>query len=127
VSTPLVVVKGAPQLRRALKQAELDLSQLREPYRNAAALVATSAKPRTPRRTGALAASVRPGATRTMGVIRAGKAAVPYANPIHWGWPTRGIKAQPWLSQTAQATEPQWLEFFRVEIEAIVSKVASST
>lgn len=110
--TEVVGIKGAKAMRRDLKKAGFDLAELREPHMSAARTVATAAKPMTPHRSGALAQSVRPGATRTAGVIRAGKKTVPYANPIHWGWYERKIRSQPWLSLAAQRTEPTWLPAF---------------
>lgn len=121
---PGVALVGADRMRKTLKAAGRDLADLREPYLNASRKVAAAAGPRTPRRTGRLAASIRPGASRAGGVVRAGGAKVPYANPIHWGWPKRGIKAQPWLSQAAQATEPDWIKDFMEELDQAVEQIA---
>jgi hypothetical protein len=42
-------------------------------------------------------------AGQTAAVVRAGRASVPYAGPIHWGWPSRHITAQP-FSTTPRST-----------------------
>ena len=115
-----VHLDGAKAFRRDLKRAQVPLNDLRKPYAAAGKIVATAARPRTPRRTGALARTVRNTATRTKGGVRAGNAGkVPYANPIHWGWSERGIRAQPWLSQTAQQTEPRWIKEFEQLMEHV--------
>lgn len=116
-------VEGAKQLRRTLRKAGDDLTELKAAHGKAAGLVATAARPRTPHRTGRLAASVRPGATKTSAIIRAGKAAVPYANPIHWGWPSRHIAAQPWLSATAQETEPRWTALYDAAVTRVLDTI----
>jgi hypothetical protein len=124
MAQPIVQVEGIQRLRRELKRAGVDLADLREPNIAAAQTVATAAKPRTPRRTGRLAASVRAGGTRTAGIVRAGSSTVPYAGVIHWGWPKRHIKAQPWLSDAATATEPTWVQHYYRELEAVLSRIA---
>lgn len=119
----VVEVEGAKELRRTLKQAGADMSDFTQANRDAAAIASTAAAARAPRRTGALAASVRAGASRTQGVIRAGGARVPYAGPIHWGWPARHISANPFATMAASATEPQWVPVYMARLEVIISKV----
>jgi hypothetical protein len=121
---PTVQVDGLKRLRKELKRAGVDLADLREPNLEAAQTVASAAGPRTPRRSGRLASTVRPGANRTAGVIRAGNARVPYAGVIHWGWPARNIKAQPWLSDTATSTEEQWVPHYMAALDRVLSHIA---
>lgn len=118
-----VKVEGAKELRRTLKAAGADMSDFTAANRAAAALAAAAAAARAPRRTGRLAASVRAGASRTEGVIRSGGARVPYAGPIHWGWPARKIRANPFATMAASATEPQWVPIYEARLAAIISKV----
>lgn len=125
MSSPNVVMVGGKRLRKEMKEAGIDLADLRDVHMQAARTVSNAAKPRTPHRTGALSKSVRPGASRTAGVVRAGNnGGVPYANPIHWGWPSRGIKAQTWLVDTAARTEPTWLDFYMRELDRIMAECA---
>lgn len=114
-------VRGARRLRATLRAAGDDLSDLRDVHRSVAGLVAGATAP--PRRTGRLAATVRPAGTKTAAVVRAGFATVPYAGPIHWGWPARGITAQPFLSDAATATEPAWQAVYFAELERIIANV----
>lgn len=118
-------LEGGRELRSALKAAGADLGELREAHRRASDIVAAYASTIAPRRTGTLAASVRPGATQRAGVVRAGRATVPYAPPIHWGWPARGIRGDPFVSVAAQATEPRWLPVYLAEIDRITREVSS--
>lgn len=118
-----VRVEGARELRRSLRRAAGNLDDLKAAHGLAGAVVAGAAKPRTPRRSGRLASSVRSSGTTTAAVIRAGYASVPYAGPIHWGWPARHIKPQPWLSETATATEPSWLPIYEHAVEAVLDTI----
>jgi len=124
MAQPVVQIDGLKRVRRELKRAGVDLADLREPNMAAARIVAAAAVPATPRRSGRLAGSVRPGASRTAGVVRAGGASVPYGGPVHWGWPARNIKAQPWLSDAAQATEPQWVNTYFRTLEQVLDNIA---
>lgn len=123
-----VKIDGARQLRRTLKDAGDDLNDLKEVNRAAAAIAANRAKTWAPKVSGRLAGTVRSSGTKTAGIVRAGNnrktaSGVPYANPIHWGWPARNIKANPFLSYSAQATEPRWLRLYENYIDKTLSKI----
>ena len=127
-----VRVQGAAQLRRALKKAGADLGDLTAAHKQAATLVATAARAFAPHRTGALAGTVRAGATRKTGVVRAGFKAVPYAGPVHWGWPSRPNKARRWrggpirpnpfMARAMDATQAQWVPVYETAIDKILTK-----
>ena len=116
-------VDGARQLRASMKNAGLDLRDLNEVNKQAAALVAGRAAPAAPRRTGALAGTVRASGTRTAAIVRAGRASVPYANVIEWGWEARNIAAQPFVKDAAQATEPEWTTYYERAVAAIIDRI----
>ncbi|AVJ48760.1 hypothetical protein SEA_SALLYSPECIAL_12 [Gordonia phage SallySpecial] len=118
-----VRVEGARELRRSMRRAELDLAELKETHARVAALVATRGQSAAPVQSGRLAATVRAGATRTAAVVRAGRKSVPYAGPIHWGWPARGITAQPWLTTAAAESEPAWLAVYTEAVEDILDRI----
>lgn len=106
-----------------MRAAGVELAELKAVHSEVAALVAQRAKVRTPRRSGRLASTVRGNKAAARATVSAGRAAVPYANPIHWGWPARGIEAQPWLSDTATDTEPQWLRLFEAGIRQAIDDI----
>lgn len=118
-----VVITGLPRLRSALRQAGGDLADLKDANAAAAALVAGAASARAPRRTGRLAASVRGNRAVGRATVLAGGAAVPYAGPIHWGWPARGIEANPFASEAARATESVWVPIYEAAITRVVDTV----
>lgn len=127
MARPVVQVDGLRELRAALKSAGADLRDLRRVNLDAARVASAAAAAAAPRRTGALAGSVRAGATQTAGLIRAGTATVPYARPIHWGWPARNIPPSLFAIDAARDSEAAWLAPYVRELDALTRKVARST
>ena len=121
---PMLQIVGARQLRDAMKQAGVSLDDLKPVNARAAQIVQAAAASRAPRRSGRLAGSLRSSGTRRAGVVRAGGARVPYANPIHWGWPRRHIAANTFVVDAAQATEPAWVEVYAHDIEQLLEQIA---
>jgi len=119
----VVEVEGARELRATMKRAGEDLGDLKEAHAEVAAYVAAAARSASPSVSGKLAASVRGNRAASSAVVKAGGAAVPYAGPIHWGWPARSIAAQPFVADTAAETEPHWTETYLSAIERIVAKI----
>lgn len=117
---PVVEVVNGREFRRALKAAEVDLAELKAAHQAAGAVVIAAAVPRTPRRTGRLAAGHR--ASRAQATARVTVAAV-YASVIHYGWAARGIEPQPWLYTAAVDTEPRWLPVYEADIARILAKL----
>lgn len=124
---PTVRVSGARELRAALKRAGVSLQDLKDANEAVGQLVADAAKPEGPRRTGRLVGSVRPAKAAGRARVMAGGASVPYAGPIHWGWPARGITAQPFIADAAQATEGQWLGQYQEALDDIIRTVERTT
>jgi hypothetical protein len=120
---PVVRVDGARELRRTLKSAGEDLGDLKATHASIAGLVATRTAAAAPRRSGALAGSVRGNAAATNATIKVGGASVPYAHPIHWGWPNHNITANPFAADTAKATEPEWTRIYLVSVNRILDNV----
>lgn len=121
-----VKIDGARRLRSTLRKAGADMRDMREVNRVVAGIVVGAATARVPRRTGALAATVRAGATQAAAIGRAGnnrRTGVPYANPIHWGWHRHRIRPNPFLSLAAQDTEPTWFGVYADGIEKIISNI----
>lgn len=119
-----VRIEGLNNLVRTLKKAGLDISELKTANRRAGEIVAHEAAARAPRQTGALAGSIRAASQQRRARITAGrKGSVPYAGPIHWGWPSRGIRGNPFLSQAARDTEPRWTAQYREDVERALANV----
>lgn len=122
MAPPVVQVEGARELRKALKAVEGGLDDLKDTHTRIAAVVVPPARSGAPRRTGRLAGSIRGSGTKTTATIRAGGARLPYGGPIHWGWPARHIKGQPFLTDAGKATEPTWTGIYLHDTQALVDR-----
>jgi len=106
-----IKLEGTKELRKALRQLEDKTAkkalgqELKAEFAAATAAVvrdgkselAASVRTKSERRTGALGNSIRAkGALRGGTVLAGGTKRVPYAGPIHYGWPTRPNKAKGW-------------------------------
>lgn len=106
-----------------MKKAGEDLADLKDVHQRAGQLVVDVARGMAPTQSGALAGTIR--ASRLAGgvAVKVGSARVAYANPIHWGWPSRNIEANPFLSNAAIESEAQWTELYYEGLEQIISRV----
>lgn len=121
-----VVVDGLRPLRRALRALALDVDDLKAANQAVSTLVANAAAARAPRRSGRLAASVRGSRALSRATVRAGGAALPYAGPVHYGWPAHGIEPNPFVVDAAQDTETVWLAAYEIEIARAVDRIGGS-
>jgi hypothetical protein len=120
---PAVEVDGLRTLRRSLKAAGLKVDDLKAAHAAVARIVVGAAQPRVPRRTGRLAASMRGAGQAGAAVVRAGSASVPYAGPIHWGWPARHIAARPFYVDAAAASQTAWTTTYLSALEDIIATI----
>ena len=116
--------KFGDDAKREIKEVNLD----------AAKLVEREAKQRVPVQSGALQASIRSSGQIGKGVVRAGSARVPYANPIHWGWPrpvrkwSKGrvgggpITGVPFLTDALADQTPKIRKLYAEELERLARK-----
>lgn len=128
-----IKVEGARELRRALKRGGDDVGDMRKVHREIARDLASTSRPLVPHRTGKLAASLKGEGTQTKARIVAGSASVPYAGPIHFGWPTRPnpgrgvrggpIPANPFLYTAVDRRRDEVMAAYQEHVERICSKV----
>jgi hypothetical protein len=114
---------GGRTLRRTLAKAGVGVTDLKKAHAAVAQLVERTAEPRTPRDSGELASTVRSSGTARAAIVRAGNARHPYAGPIHWGWPSRNIVAQPWIAEAAELTMPAATSLYLGALETIIATV----
>ena len=122
-----IKVTGARELRAALKRAGDDMSDLKAIHKEAADKVRGEAKARVPVISGELGASIRSGATKTRSYVAAGRKLVPYAGPIHFGWPARNIEAQPFLYDALDDRKEQVTDLYNRRVEAMVRRIGATT
>lgn len=126
---------GSRELRRALRKAGDDLSDMKAAHRAAAEIVTAATLRAVPRVTGRLARTVRPGASKVSATVRAGARRVPYAFAVHWGrmyWPSKEAQPNPprsqhqafvypryYITKPASETEPKWIEEYLSRVNQI--------
>jgi hypothetical protein len=116
-------IVGLNELIRTMRKAGLDLTELKDAHHRAGEIVATEAAAIAPRRSGRLAGTIRAAKQVRRARVQVGRASVPYAGPIHWGWPSRNIEPQPFLSDAARSTEPQWRTEYQRAIEDALAQI----
>jgi hypothetical protein len=121
--TGTVKVEGLNNLVRTLTRAGVDLGDLKAANQKAGNIVAARARGDAPRKSGALAGNVRSARQARRARIMAGSSRVPYAGPIHWGWPARHISSQPFIAEAAQRSESEWADAYRADVVAALSHV----
>lgn len=104
-----------------------DLKDFTKVNREAAETVAKEGKGRAPRLTGRLAKSVRAGANQKAGYVMAGNRQVVYAGPIHFGWPRRNIRAQPFLYDALDARKDEVIRKYEQRVGDLVERVGRET
>jgi hypothetical protein len=126
VAAPAAIrIDGLDELRKGLrrvKDSELD-DEMKKIHRELADEVLRGAEPNVPVRTGALLASLRATGTVRDAIGRVGKASVPYAPPIHWGHPARGIAANRFLTDAAGRLERDIVERYDREVAGMLNRV----
>lgn len=97
-----VTVTGMKEVRKGLREIEDAAAkkgmqaELKSAYRAAARVVEVAAKGEAPQRSGRLAGSIKARGTTTGASVVAGGSRLPYAAPVHWGWPSRPNRARGW-------------------------------
>ena len=138
---PFVVkVTGAKELRKAIRQLEDAAAKkgmqadLKGAYRQAARVVEVAAKTEAPRRSGRLSGSIKAkGTTTGASIVAGGLKAVPYAGPIHYGWPSRPnrsrgwrggpIAANPFLARAANDSVDMVAKIIEEELQRVLDRV----
>lgn len=111
-------IDGSSRLVATLAAAAAKLADFSTPNSAAARAAASRAKAIAPKRTGALAGSIRASGTRRVGMITA---SAPHARPVHWG--ARGTPARPFLSIAAQGTESGWIKSYEQHVDDALNTV----
>lgn len=118
-----VKIEGLRETQKALRDMSDELRfEMKETHRKAAEIVVQGSKRYVPFRTGKLAASIRAAATMTSGKVRVGSAAVPYAGPIHFGWPARRISPQPFIYDALDERRDEVIELYQQRINGAIVK-----
>lgn len=114
----IVRIEGLRKTLAALSKAGADAEQMRDLMHTIGNIVVKAAVP--PVLTGRLASTIRAGRGKTKAVVRAGGARAKYAGVIHYGWPARGIPANPFLRRALAATRNDQLQTLNQGIDQLL-------
>lgn len=115
-------VTGLREVVRSLNQFKQATEDLKDANNAIGSKVSRDAVATAPKLTGALAGSIRPNRAKNNIQIKAGGAKVPYAGVIEYGYPTRGIEAQPFLRRAAWDNMGYVKEEYARNIQGLVQK-----
>lgn len=121
---PGVTIEGLKEFRLALRKLPPEyVKALREITKAAAEPVAEEARHLVPvGPTGRLKASIRALGQQRGAQVAAGKKSVPYAGPIHWGWPKRHIRAQPFLVRALHKKQKDVILVFEIKTQKLLDR-----
>jgi hypothetical protein len=110
-------VEGLKKLTRELQALGLDVDDLKGAFSKIASEGAHLAAGFAPKRSGALAGTIRGNNAKNKAVVSAGRGrGVPYAGPINYGWPKRHISAAGFMQKADEAMRPKALAQLEIEI-----------
>ena len=120
-----VEVEGIVDLARTFRKIgnEEAAAFLKEANREAATVIARTAKKYVRSRTGRLSDTIRAGGSAKGGVVRAGSSKVLYAGPIHFGWFKRGIKPRPFIFMAVDDEAAQVEEIYHRRLDELLGMV----
>jgi hypothetical protein len=122
-----ISVEGLSETVKALKVIGVPAKEIKAAAKQGADLVANSARAIAPRRSGALIRSIKSASTLKGAFVRAGNAAVPYSNPIHWGWffdkknrVKKNIKPNPFFVKALGYRRDDVIEMFEKNMKKLI-------
>ena len=130
---PGVKVKNLREINKALDAIGVPKDAIKAAGKESGELVASEARSLAPVRTGALRNSIRVGATARgkitvlAGNNRTSKSAVPYANPIHWGWFKKHIRPQPFFVTALGYTRSEIYDNYFKQMEKLIIQETAKT
>jgi HK97 gp10 family phage protein len=130
---PGVKVTNLREINKALAAVGVPKDAVKAAGKESGELVASEARSLAPVRTGALRDSIRVGATARgkitvlAGNNRTSKSAVPYANPIHWGWFKRHIRPQPFFVTALGYTRSEIYDNYFKQMEKLIMQETAKT
>lgn len=107
---------------RDLKALGLEVSDLKDAFSKIAAEGAEKASQYAPRKSGRLASDVRGNRAQSKAVITAGRASVPYAGAINYGWPARHIAPSGFMQKADEDMQPVAIQRLEEEVNAHIRR-----
>lgn len=117
-----IQVSGLNKLILDLKLLGIEVSDMKQVFGEISTKAARYAEEFAPKRSGALAQSIRPSKAKNYAAVRAGTKAVPYAGPINYGWPRRNITASHFMQRASDRIEPEVVPMLKHSIDRLIAQ-----
>lgn len=117
-----IKVAGLKQALKTLQEIGVPAEEIKQANADAAELVLQAARPLVPVRSGKLLGTLRAGKALGKATVSAGRASVPYANPIHWGWYKKHIQPQPFFVKALGYTREEVMQTYFRQLEGLIDK-----
>ena len=115
-----VEVEGLNKVVRGLLEAGVELDDLKDAFAQIASQGADAAARYAPRRTGALAATIRGNKAKNKAIVTAGRAKVRYAGPINYGWTKRNVKSSHFMQRADADLRPRVVQMLEDNINHLL-------
>jgi len=122
MATDSIRVSGLNKVVRDLKVIGVPAKEIGLAGFEAGQIIAEEARTLVPVKTGALRGTIRVAKQQRKIVVRAGSAAVPYANPIHWGWFRRNIKPNQFFSRALKLNIDEVYKKYFDNLDKLITK-----
>lgn len=113
-------IVGLRETVRKLERLGIESQDLKRAFGRVSATVVRRAKSDVPIRSGALDNTIRAGNTKNKSIVRAGRAAVPYAGPINYGWEARGIRPTHFLTDAANQHTAEYIAVIELDLARLI-------
>jgi HK97 gp10 family phage protein len=114
-------VEGLNKLVSTMRKAGIDMSDMKQANKKAGTIVANAGRDVAPRRTGRLAASIKPANQARRARVRAGGGGIRYARFQEFG--SSKNEARHYLYGSAAKTRDEWLPAYEWELNIILSRI----
>lgn len=117
-----VRIEGLSKLTKELKDVGVDMDDLDQAFSQIAREAAEEMRKHVPRRSGNLAATIKPGRSKNRAVVSVGSKRAPYAAPINYGWPKRNIQPAGFIEATDEAMQDRAVSTIEAAIKKLLAQ-----
>jgi hypothetical protein len=114
----VIGLKEAQKALRTLSKESRD--NMKQTHREAGQIIVEAATPLVPRESGTLLTSIKSAPLQRQGRVRIGSAAIPYAGPIHFGWPARKIRPNPFIYEVLDGKREEVKRLYLERINQLI-------
>lgn len=118
-----VKVTGDKEVMGQFKALGFKTRDLERAFHQIAGEVARDAERTAPKVSGRLAGDVRPSSAKTKASVMVGRASVPYAGPINYGWRRRNIEPTLFMNKAADSKADSAAVTIAREIDRLIRSV----